>query len=315
MMDNAISPKKPVTNIDLTPEQHTSIFNNKSALSLILIFFVIILTFIAVYSYIFVLKREIKAAVNTQALNFKNLVKVFDQIESANSFDPEDEINQSDVFIMNKNDYLSEQEYLSKLNLAIQDLVKIQNQNSQLEKLYIKNSLLRPMLPNISTQILDTKLFSTNSVNSLKYFKSITEINMSLKSKFTDLNQIIKEAILNNAEAQTVDKYSSKITEIEMIHRNYETINISSLPENLQKEHVSNSKLLNQKVLIYNNVETALKNKDPYSLRDVLNTNSINLEMSENLFLLNQKNNRLTQSQSTQITGLEKAWQEAFSKF
>lgn len=233
-------------------------------------------------------KSEIQSMVQSQSQQLNDLQKsyndirnVLDKVPQTPSMDSADLLDSStnsvppsrydNVLGVEENLGIDQNRKLSEEYKAASKLLdNLKKNNRKIEKLSQSNPVISIFIPQNADLISDTDSFADTSSALLMYLQKVNSFEINSTMVGYQIGLAIQEAVLRAADDESVANLEKKIKEIDSLYDEYKSIDISSIPEDLQADHTAELLAFNEDVEIFNQILIAFQNKNAALLEKTL---------------------------------------------
>jgi len=186
-------------------------------------------------------------------------------------------------------------------------LKAIKEQNVKLEEVY-QNPLIKPFLPDLGT--LPTK--TTETVASWEaiftYLNESNTIEINAKTLGYQFGLAMQEAIVREADDESVAKLREKLVELDTIFEQYKKLETKGLPEDMQKTHQDGLDSYNKDVAVFGELVQGFEDKDVDQIEKSLQSMAIQGQSETTASEIEMRNFWYDHDSVKQIEELKEAW-------
>lgn len=233
-------------------------------------------------------KSEVQTMVQSQSQQLVDLQKsyndirnVLDNVPQSPSMDSADLLDSStnsvppskydNVLGVEENLGIDQNRKLSEEYKAASKLLdNLKKNNRKIEKLSQSNPVISIFIPQNADLISDTDSFADTSSALLMYLQKVNSFEINSTMVGYQIGLAIQEAVLRAADDESVANLEKKIKEIDSLYVEYKSIDISSIPEDLQADHTAELAAFDEDVEIFNQILIAFQNKNSALLEKTL---------------------------------------------
>jgi len=233
-------------------------------------------------------KKDIQAMVQSQSQqlddlqkSYNDIRKVLDKVPSTPSLDSADLLDSSinsglpseydDVLGVEEDLGIDQNRKLSEEYKAATKLLdNLKKNNRKIEGLSQSNPVISIFIPQNADLISDTDSFANTSSALLMYLQKVNSFEINSTMVGYQIGMAIQEAVVRSADDASVANLEKKIKEIDSLYEEYKSIDISSIPEDLQTNHSAELASFSEDVEIFNQILLAFQNKNAALLEKTL---------------------------------------------
>ena len=153
---------------------------------------------------------------------------------------------------------------------ASKQLDNLKKNNRKIEILAQSNPIVSIMVPQNADLIADTDKFADISIALLSYLQKVNNFEINSTMVGYQIGLAIQEAVLRSADDDSVINLKKKIQEIDRLYDEFKEIDISNIPEDLQKSHTEDLESFDEDVEIFNQILEAFQKKNHVLLEKTL---------------------------------------------
>jgi len=233
-------------------------------------------------------KKDIQAMVQSQSQRLDDLQKTYNDIQNVLDNVPQSpSMDSADILDSSINSKLSSKydnilgveenlridqnrKLLEKYKTASNLLDSLKRGNRKIVKLSQSNPIISIFIPQNADLISYTDSFADTTSALLIYLQKVNSFEINSIMVGYQIGLAIQEAVVRSADDASIANLEKKIKEIDSLYGEYKSIDISSIPEDLQAGYTAELVAFNEDVLIFDQILVAFQNKNASLLEKTL---------------------------------------------
>jgi len=140
-------------------------------------------------------------------------------------------------------------------------LKTIKEQNVKIQETY-QNPLIKPFLPDLGNLPTETAGTVRSWEAILTYLNESNTIEINAKTLGYQFGMAMREAIMREADDESVDKLREKYLELDTIYDQYKALETAELPEDMQQSHEDGLDSFDKDIAVFGDLVQGFEDKD-----------------------------------------------------